>query len=75
LFDLDKINTGKDVLSNALQLACDGYADSFSPENVTYRNTSNDEAQMLRWTILLQYKRIIISNEFKSTTELNGNIT
>jgi hypothetical protein len=69
------MNTGKDVLSNALQLACDGYVDSFNAEYVAYRNTSNDEAQMLRWTILLQYKRIIISNELKSTTELNGNIT
>ncbi len=75
LFDLVKMNTGKDVLSNALQLACDGYVDSFSPENVTYRNISNDEAQMLRWAMLLQYKRIIISNKLKSTTEPNGNIT
>jgi hypothetical protein len=48
LFDLGKSNTGKDVLSNALQLACDGYADSFNAENVAYRNTSNDEAQILR---------------------------
>ena len=66
-------NTGKSVLTKALQLACGDYVGGFNAENMAYRNTSNDEAQIMRWVMLLKYKRIIISNEMKSTCELNGN--
>lgn len=73
LFGLGGTNTGKSVLTKALQLACGDYVGGFNAENMAYRNTSNDEAQIMRWVMLLKYKRIIISNEMKSTCELNGN--
>jgi phage/plasmid-associated DNA primase len=74
LMCLGKTNTGKGILCDALQLACGGYVSTFNAENLAYRNTSNDEAQILRWAMLLQYKRIILSNELKTTSDLNGNM-
>jgi hypothetical protein len=55
LICVGKTNTGKGILCNALQLACGGYVGSFNAENLTYRNTSDDEAQLLSWAILLQF--------------------
>lgn len=73
LFGLGSTNTGKSVLTKALQLSCGDYVGGFNAENMAYRNTNCDEAQIMRWVMLLKYKRIIISNEMKSTCELNGN--
>eukprot|EP01041_Mallomonas_annulata_P014629 gene14629-31130_t len=74
LFGLGDSNTGKTVLSMAVMLACGDYVGSFNAENLAYRNTSNDEAQIMRWMMLLKNKRIIFSNEMKNTTDLNGNM-
>jgi hypothetical protein len=74
LFGLGPSNTGKGVLTTALMLACGDYIGSFNAENLAYRQSSNDEAQIMRWAMLLRYKRIVISNEIKSTVELNGNM-
>ena len=38
------------------------------------RNTSQDEAQIMKWALLLRHKRIIFPNEMKSTVEFNGNM-
>jgi hypothetical protein len=35
---------------------------------------SNDEAQIMRWSYLLRYKKIIFSNELKQECVLSGNI-
>lgn len=74
LFGLGDTNSGKSVLTQALQQSCGDYVGEFNAGNLAYRNTGQDEAQQLRWAMLLQYKRIIISNEIKSTTELDGNM-
>ena len=74
LFGLGATNTGKGVLTTALMLSCGEYIGSFNAENLAYRQTSNDEAQIMRWAMLLRFKRIIISNEIKNTVELNGNM-
>ena len=39
-----------------------------------YCESKTDEAAVLRWALLLQYKRIIFSNEIKSTSELDSNM-
>jgi hypothetical protein len=74
MFGLGGTNTGKSVLTSAISLSCGDYFGSFNAENLAYRNTGSDEAQIMRWAMLLKNKRIIISNEIKSTTELNGNM-
>ena len=74
MFCLGETDCGKSTLTTALKLSCGDYFGSFNAENLAYRNTSNDEAQLMRWALLLRFKRIIISNEMKSTLELNGNM-
>lgn len=73
LFGLGPSNSGKGVLTTACMLSLGDYVGSFNAENLAYRQTSQDEAQIMRWAMLLRYKRIIFSNEIKSTCELNGN--
>lgn len=74
MFGLGSSNCGKSIISTAIMQSCGDYAGSFNAENLAYRNSSNDEAQIMRWAMLLRFKRIIISNEMKSTTDLNGNM-
>lgn len=74
LFGLGDTDCGKSVLANAVNLSCGDYVGSFNAENLAYRKSSNDEAQVMRWALLLRYKRIIFSNEMKSTSTLNGNM-
>jgi len=74
LFGLGGTDSGKSVVTTAIKLACGDYFGTFNAENLAYRKTSNDEAQLMRWALLLSFKRIIISNEMKSTTVLNGNM-
>jgi hypothetical protein len=50
------------------------YSGSFNAENLFYRQSNGDEAQMMRWLYLLRNKRIIYSNEMKSGEKLNGNM-
>ncbi len=73
IFGLGTTNTGKGVLTTALRLSCGNYVGSFTGENLAERtNSSNDEAQKLRWAMLLKHKWIIISNEIRTNTNLNG---
>ena len=74
MFCLGDTDCGKSTLTTAITLSCGDYVGSFNAENLAYRNTSNDEAQIMRWAMLLRYKRLIFSNEMKSTSELNGNM-
>jgi hypothetical protein len=74
LFGLGGTNSGKTILTSAVTLSCGDYVGGFNAENLAYRNSSNDEAQIMRWALLLRFKRLIFSNEMKSTVELNGNM-
>lgn len=74
MFGLGESNSGKSLLVKAICLACGNYANSFNAENLSYRNSSNDEAQLNRWALLLRHSRLLFSNEIKSTIELNGNM-
>ena len=74
LFGLGTTDCGKTVLTKAIEASLGDYVGSFNAENLLYRKTSNDEAQIMRWALLLRFKRIIISNEMKSTSTINGNM-
>lgn len=68
IFAISGTNTGKTTLTKAIMLSCGDYAGSFNAENMIYRNSSNDEAQLMRWALLLRYKRLIFSNELRTTS-------
>lgn len=74
LFCLGGTDCGKSIATKAVTMSCGDYVGAFNAENLAYRNTSNDEAQIMRWMLLLRYKRLVFSNELKSTVELNGNM-
>jgi hypothetical protein len=74
MFGLGASNTGKSTITKALLKACSDYVGTFDGNNFAYRNTSNDSASQNRWLMLLKNKRIIFSNEIKSTIPLNGNL-
>ena len=65
-------NTGKSILTQAIQHSCGGYFGTFNAGNLAYKD-NNDEAQALRWLMLLTSKRIIVSNEIKTTHKLDSN--
>ena len=72
LFGLGGTNTGKSVLTTAMTLSCGDYIGSFNAENLAYRSSCGDEASIMRWALLLRFKRVIFSNEIKSNVELSG---
>ena len=74
LFGLGSSNTGKSTITKALLKTCSDYVGTFDGNNFAYRNTSNDSASQNRWLMLLKNKRLIFSNEIKSTIPLNGNL-
>jgi hypothetical protein len=73
LFGLGVTNCGKSVLTSAMMLSCGDYVGSFNAENLAYNKSTSDEAQQMRWCLLLRFKRLIFSNEMKANIELNGN--
>jgi len=74
IFGLGGTNCGKSVLTTACRLSCGEYVGSFNAENLAYRQSSNDEAAIMRWAMLARFKRLLFSNELKNTTDLNGNM-
>lgn len=73
LFGLGVSNSGKGVLTNACMLSLGDYCGSFDAGNLAHKNSMQDGGQIMRWAMLLSYKRIIFSNEMKSTCDLDGN--
>ena len=67
-------NTGKSMITSALSSVCGGYFEGWTAGNLVHKQTSQDEAQKQRWLYLLRTKRIVISNELKSTTSIDGNM-
>ena len=68
LFGLGGTNGGKSIMTFAFQFSLGGYFVTFNAENLVYNKSSADEAQKLRWALLLRFKRIIMSNEMKNKT-------
>ena len=73
LFAIGDTNCGKGVITTATALSIGDLFGSFNAESLAHRESSQDEAQIMRWVLLLRFKRIIISNEMKSGMTLNGN--
>lgn len=74
LFGLGSSNGGKSTITKALRLSFGDYVGSFNAGNLSVNTkSSGDEAQKLRWAMLLRFKRLILSNEIKMENELNGN--
>ena len=67
-------NWSKLTITTACLPSFGDYAGSFNAENLAYRNTSQDEAKIIRWALLLRHKRVIFMNEIKSTVEWYGNM-
>jgi hypothetical protein len=66
-------NTGKSTLTQAVEMSCGGFFGTFNAGCLAYKETNADEAQQLRWLMLLQTKRIIVSNEIKVNHKLDAN--
>jgi hypothetical protein len=74
IFGVGSSNTGKSIMSSVCENACGGYFGSFNGSNIKYKAIENaDEAQALRWMLLLQWKRIIISSELPMGFPIDGN--
>jgi hypothetical protein len=67
-------NSGKSLLSFALNAACGGYFGAYNGANLAYKSNSDDEAKNLRWMYLLRNKRIIVSSELKANMPIDGNM-
>ena len=74
LFGLGMSNSGKGILTKACQLSMGQYCGVFTGENLAFNNVNNDEAQKMRWAMLLRNKRLIISNELSTKKMLDGNL-
>jgi phage/plasmid-associated DNA primase len=75
LFALGNTNSGKGVLTRAITLSCGGYVGTFNAECLCHRmGSSQEEAQQLRWALLLANKRLLLSNEMDTKSDLNGNM-
>lgn len=74
IFGIGNGNTGKSIMSSVCENACGGYFGSFNGSNIKYKAIENaDEAQSLRWMMLLQTKRIVISSELPMGFPIDGN--
>lgn len=74
LFGIGDGNTGKSGITVAIKSVCGGYFGSFNGNNITVKKYANpDDAQALRWLMLLAHKRLIISNEI-GQDPVNGEI-
>lgn len=73
-FCLGKSNTGKSTITKAFQASAGEYTGIFNAECFTHKQTSQDEAQLLRWAFLSRFKRNLFSNELNVNTKLNGNM-
>jgi hypothetical protein len=73
LFGLGESGAGKSLIAKALLHAGGDYIGNFNAESLAVSKSTADEAQQMRWAMLIQHKRIIFSNELKMTVELNAN--
>ena len=73
MFGIGPANNGKSTFAEACQLSFGDYVGNFNAETLSFRDSNTDEAANMRWVLLLQYKRIIFSNELKNKSDLDGN--
>ena len=73
-FGLGAAQAGKSTTSEAVKNAFEDYVGTFTANDITFKQSSADEAAKLRWALLLRHKRIIISNEIETTQSIDGNM-
>ena len=65
-FGLGDTNAGKSTIVTACQNTFGDYIGTFNAENSSHKKESGqDEAQQMRWSLLFRSKRLILSNELK----------
>jgi phage/plasmid-associated DNA primase len=74
-FCLGETDTGKSTIVKALLKSCADLVGTFNAESLSIKkDSSQDEAQQMRWAFLHRYKRMIFSNEMGMNAKLNGNM-
>jgi hypothetical protein len=74
LVGIGKSNTGKSIMTSVCRSAMGGYFGAYSAACLKYKSINpTDEAQSLRWLMLLQTKRVIISSELQMGSLIDGN--
>lgn len=70
-----KTNAGKSFLGKMLANAFGQYIGYFNAESLAYTSSKDtkDEAAKMRWSLLLRFSRILLSNEINMKKKLNGN--
>jgi hypothetical protein len=71
IFGLGATDCGKSTVTTAFSKACGEYVGTFNASALSIREVQ-DEAQSMRWALLLATKRLIFSNELSSTKALDG---
>lgn len=68
-------NAGKSYIIKMLEIAFGGYIGNFNAESLAYTssNDTKDEAAKMRWSLLVRYCRILLSNEVNMKKKLDGN--
>jgi phage/plasmid-associated DNA primase len=75
LFGIGDGNTGKSAMTSAIKSVAGGYYGTFNANNLAVKKNANpDDAQALRWVMLLATKRIIASNELEPDVFINGSV-
>lgn len=73
LFGLGESGAGKSMIVEAYAAACQDYVGTFDAGNLAFDKSTRDSAAKNRWAFQLQHKRLIFSNEMKSTESIDGN--
>ena len=73
-FGLGETNAGKSTIVIAAKSVFGDYVENFNGDNLCIKNSTSDEAQLMRWAYLLRYRRVIFSNEMKTESILSGNM-
>ena len=73
-FGLGETNAGKSTIVIAAKSLFGDYVENFNGDNLCIKNSTSDEAQLMRWAYLLRYRRVIFSNEMKTESILSGNM-
>jgi len=75
LFGIGSADTGKSTITTALDKIAGSYFGTFNGNNLAMKKFANpDDAQALRWVMLLAGCRIIASNEIAPDAIINGEI-
>ena len=75
VFCIGVSNSGKSTLVKAIKLAIGQYAGTFNAECFAHKpNSSQEDAQKLRWALLQRWCRILASNELDTQNALAGNM-